>query len=347
MRAALFALALVAAHGAFAQSIPGSPVQVSGGGGGVSGVFNNADLLIGNVANTSIENATAIYSGGALKFQVNPTGIGGFFLVLDNDAINSMSGFVVRSHGGLGDSVNANFGYLGSTGRYGIYASGSNGIDIDVVNTATLRLRTNDTTRAEVTSDGGLQFVEQAAPSATASRSMLHADSTAHALELSNNGDTSERVRRGFASYTTSNTTNATTSYTDLASVSLSASSKYACEVSGNYSETVAGDGFKVRVNPGATSVTSDATSGELYDADTSTGGGGLHTTGAASDVGAAGTIVELSDTNTVSGHFAFHYRVNTNTAMTWKVQVAQQSHTTGTVTVPPGATVVCEHLDL
>lgn len=300
---------------------------------------------------TLIKGATTNATGRTTPWLVVSADGGDYSLVAENT--NAANGAFLDVMNDQGDD--SYFGITGSTGFSVLGASRArtlvlvsrspNGLALGTTNAKAITLSTNATERVYVESDGGLDLKEQTAPATQSGRSVLYADSSAHVGELSNNGDTFEPISRDVSSYTTSAISATSTSYQDVITIALSASSKYACEVALVYSESVAADGIKIRINPGATSATTDAISGELYDTDSATGGGALHTSGATSDVGSAGTIVELSDTNTTSGHAVFHYNVNTSAALTWKLQMAQQSHTTGTASVKPGATATCHHL--
>jgi hypothetical protein len=146
-------------------------------------------------------------------------------------------------------------------------------------------------------------------------------------------GDAADTVARSATGYNGS-TPVSSTGYSTLTSVTLNSGVAYSCQIAGAFRETVAADGVKVRINPGATAITTAMGSMELYDQDSALGGGALHDTGSVVDASVgSGTILELVDANVTAGHFNARYNITPNAAFALALQGAQQAHTTGTVT--------------
>lgn len=340
----MFACVAVASR---ADNVPGSPVSVDSLPppvsltGRLTGAFNNADVIIGNVANTSVYNAQTKYAElTGLTIVASPalTNLpSGYYLDLDSTNINAAAAILFASTGGWGTTVWAISGVVkqGTAGSFGpgMTSRSANiypGMAFYEESNKPICFGTNDTERACWLAGGGLSFDESTGVT-SASHSVLYDDSTSHRLLLSNNADAFDTVARTSSVIASADITNATATPSVVTTVTLAAAGSYACEAQGVLSESTAADGFQVVSALATGTATKASVSGELYDA------AGLHANGEASS-----TALTLADTNASTGHYVIHYGVVVNAAATWTISTGQQSHSTGTLTTRAGATATC-----
>lgn len=202
--------------------------------------------------------------------------------------------------------------------------------------TSILRLKSAGN-RAEWKAD--LEIVEQVAPGVVGGDAVLYADSTSHALRLSNNGDAFDNVARVAAVFTTANSTSTSASLATLTGGTLTlAVGIYSCHAHGVLNETTSADGASMRINVDSGTATLRSASYEIEDNGTPTF---TQATTSADTTGLTVTATSFSD-----GDQHFDGLLDVTATAVLSIQFAQQAHSTGTLTAYSGTYMRCDRLD-
>lgn len=291
-----------------------------------STLFLNA--ATNRVGINTLSPASDLDVGGLAGFTLTPAAAGTNPFIWFNDNGGSLEAFIAIVRSGVGALCNASAvdDVCFRAARGNILFSSDNG------STNILKLASSGN-QAIWKSD--LEIVEQAAPGVVAGDSVVYADSTAHALELSNNGDAFAPVARSISTLTSADFTTTSASLSDVTGLSFTLPvGTWKCVTEAALADSTAAEGAIYQLTFGGTSTT--GTGVGTLTADTgvisSTGlAAGSAVSGAAATFAAGAARVEITYVVTVAG--------------TLKVRASQNTHASGTLTVYKGASLLCQRM--
>lgn len=213
-------------------------------------------------------------------------------------------------------------------------------LGIGTLGTQNVVLGTNNLERFTVASDGGLKVKEMGAPSSAANFAVIYADSTAHKLEWSNNGDSfSPGARFVSSGIIAGDATNSTNTFSDYATLTIPVGSWH-CYGNVQVSTTQATEGIQVQTFDSTTSTIWNAVA-FMY----TPSNGGLVKNDALISSGSNTIILSIATLIGGSAAISFDESIKVTVSGVYHLQFAQVAHATGTATASKGGYLRCDSM--
>jgi hypothetical protein len=356
------AVALVADSAAADEAFPtGRPFVVGSAGG--------APLPSDNVTGSGANNRVAVFTGTNtiagqvhLTYPTNET-LPHALAIDGSDDLGATLTITGAGHGGVGVKVyeapafGASGGFLSFADSAGNLCS-TGRVSVDQGDTCLVAQRgvvggslwllsfdgygiKIDRSRGDaLVTDLSQDFIERAVSdgpiTVLAGRSVVYADSTAHVLELSNNGDAFAQVGRIATRMTSADFPKTTAVFSTVTGMgaTLSAGS-WSCDVNAVVGDTTAADGVGFDLSFSGTATTQNASITIVCDNTTLAG---AESSTSVSTAGATAAICS-------QGHVAAHASLVVTASGALNASFRQAAHSTGTATLFAGATNVCHRI--
>jgi hypothetical protein len=159
--------------------------------------------------------------------------------------------------------------------------------------------------------------------------------SGASSTMVSFDGDAASNLARSLTSARSSNYTNATASFTTVATAALTVGA-WSCHAQGTATDSTIADGVQINMIWGGTATGVDAVTVSTQ---------GVATVSKNVDTAIAGTSTTVASTSTGTWWIEYDFQPNVTVAGTLTFQAAQSAHTTGTLTIQSGFAVNCARL--